>query len=66
MLLIWNTHSEYNLENSKLYAQVSEMTTFHRYKMRKKWKKEEISAEVAAVRAKRMGYVKAVKHFNRY
>lgn len=40
------------------------MSASHKYSKRKKWEKEDMSAAIIAVREKRMGYLKAAKHFN--
>lgn len=40
------------------------MATSHKYKKRNRWEKEEMAAAIAAVREKRMGYLKAATQFN--
>jgi hypothetical protein len=39
------------------------MSTVTKYKKRKKWGMEEMSAAVVAVREKKMGYLKVAKYF---
>ena len=40
------------------------MSTVNRYKKRKQWSSEDMSAAVTAVREKKMGYLKAARYFN--
>ncbi|CAH2102826.1 unnamed protein product [Euphydryas editha] len=40
------------------------MATSPKFKKRKTWEKEEMATAIAAVREKRMGYLKAAKQFN--